>query len=1013
MSTENKDEKTENPDARITLRAFLLGMFFAALFCYITVVRENLENQFSVLSFLFNKPTGTTMTTDTQIAVLPFTLLILSVLFLNPALGLIMRLLTRVSGALPRLFKILNPFSAAELMIIFIMGAVSSGISTYGFGSQIAPIISSLYNPQWNNNQSRWDLYISPYINDQFLVVVDDLQEDAIVYKDRLTEYNEYRAVLNTATSIIKAKQGIAETSKELENISGLPEGKQPAAQEKLTKKLTIHKETLVNSLEYWDKEFAKYNIDEVYKTYPAKVAASKIQFDIIDKTFAAKKKKTIDFIAVYRKKLPDEMQAIPGIIYRPGESWAGYAARYKRWRDGVQALKAIKVAQTELDKAIENKTAVSADFVTSIDNTLKILVPLQAIPAVEKRLSDLESFKIELNFKRNAIEKKKALMNIIMRDSNFEEVKELKRKIKDLNKELADLYADLVKCEVDLKNLRPHEEILIRVKTSIRSLESIKEKSKDPQQLSELKLELDKTVTNFSSFDASTVRYLAGEVPWSVWFRPLINWFVLLIVTYMVLMSFNVLIFRQWCYNEKLVYPLAELPLALVEQSKKGGLPEIFKSPLFWFGVSVPLFVLTWNFFALGWGLKEIPLQIYWKPYITGSFLDHLAVGGWRGAKSAQFHIFFALIGLTFLVPAKISGSLWQFKIACMILLFFLIVFGYGKSGSDFPGDWLLVINFRQGLGGGALIVFSSVVLWKCRQYLLCAFRPKILQSLEKDEQTELKIHSWLFLGSSALMIFLLSWGLGIHIIYSIFIYAFIMIMTVGLVRAVAEGGILGFQCWFSPFHIGKAFGIQKGTMFAPSYFAPIMMFWSILFLDIKTFIAPAMANALKIRSELKMERKRFHLSLWAGILIAVVVAVIVHLILSYHIGADAMQPWFYGGLPKSSFNALATFSKNGLMDEKFISKWILIGMAIMALLLWGRQHIFWLPHPIGMIMLVNPLMHKYWFSIFIGWCIKCFVSKYCDKEAYHKARYFFIGLIIGNIIMCAMGMATLNRGT
>ena len=53
MSTENKDDiktENENPDARITLRAFLLGMFFAALFCYITVVRENLENQFSVLS---------------------------------------------------------------------------------------------------------------------------------------------------------------------------------------------------------------------------------------------------------------------------------------------------------------------------------------------------------------------------------------------------------------------------------------------------------------------------------------------------------------------------------------------------------------------------------------------------------------------------------------------------------------------------------------------------------------------------------------------------------------------------------------------------------------------------------------------------------------------------------------------------------------------------------------------------------------------------------------------------
>jgi hypothetical protein len=68
---------------------------------------------------------------------------------------------------------------------------------------------------------------------------------------------------------------------------------------------------------------------------------------------------------------------------------------------------------------------------------------------------------------------------------------------------------------------------------------------------------------------------------------------------------------------------------------------------------------------------------------------------------------------------------------------------------------------------------------------------------------------------------------------------------------------------------------------------------------------------------------------------------------------------------------------------------------------LLYFRRHVFWLPHPIGLIMFVNPIMNAYWFSIFLGWVFKSLVSRYGNKDVYARFRCFFVGLIVGELLI------------
>jgi hypothetical protein len=221
-----------------------------------------------------------------------------------------------------------------------------------------------------------------------------------------------------------------------------------------------------------------------------------------------------------------------------------------------------------------------------------------------------------------------------------------------------------------------------------------------------------------------------------------------------------------------------------------------------------------------------------------------------------------------------------------------------------------------------------------------------------------------------------------------------------------VTEGGILGFQAWVGPFHfIRHVFGFDKAWT-TPPLVAPLMVYYSVLFLDIKAFIAPAMANGLKIRDDLKMARGRFHLAVFLAIAVASVAAIAAAIMMAYSSGADAMESWFYISFPKGLYAQLSEMHKTPPTATASGRLWLGFGAAFMALLLFLRQRLFWLPHPIGAIMLVNPIMQTYWFSIFLGWIAKALVTKYGNKDTYARVRGLFVGLIVGELVVVTVAM-------
>lgn len=981
--------------ARITPRALVIGMFFTVLFAFSTAYMENRLNQF--------------LTSD-QIAVMPYVLVFLSVVIVNPLLGLVSWLLR----GLKRVARLLRPLSMAEILVIFIMGSVSAGLSTFGMVSQLLPLSGSFYNEHWNTDQSQWDLHVAPFLNDAYFVSEPGVQKAAVEYRRRylaLERLNEpYRmanrlqqqtAVLQTETERLEAL--LAEAAAHPDDITRQDS---VSAAGKALDRRRLAVETLQTDWQAMRVRYAAPEVADTISTYPAMIAAAEQETAEAKAALEALEAEAFKKVELFRRGLPEEMRAFPGAVKIKGEDFPTYMGRVRQFWMGIEARR-------EVAAALEAAKAGGGLQQERIDVALAKLREVSADAELNAAIADIDAQWNTAN--QQSLEFTAARKDAVLEGemaSSLPEIREANEKQRDLGKKIAELESQKKDLVAKKTALLAQIGSVKRVQAMITDLEALRGSELSGVELADVLAPLH---ARFSTFDASWRRFLIGEVPYSAWIRPLFNWGLLIGLTYVALMAFNVLIYRQWAYNERLIYPLAKLPEMMAgargdgtdDGSSTSWLPGLYRNGFFWAGFAIAALYMGWNVFVKSGSVPELnplPIKFRLDTYLGGKLPS-------LGGDLVQFHIMFVMIGLAFLIPANISFSLWFFHVLMFAQTMILVSLGQGKNIGSFPSEWYYTLNFASAEGGGALIVFSTVTLWKCRKYLFSCFMPKAVEALETAERKELRIASATFLISSLGIVCVITFGMGANFWWTLFSLFVVLTITVGLVRAVTEGGILGFQAWVSPFHLMRSgVGMDKSWSGAAQV-VPLFVYYAVLFLDIKTFIAPAMANAIKIRDDLKMRRLRFHIAIALCIALAAITAVVMHLMLSYDKGADQMQGWFYSSFPRGFYAKAAAMVKDGPVDPSgpVVSwlpvtesgMWILFGVFVMAALIWGRQHLFWLPHPIGFIMLVNPRMKVYWFSILIGWFCKRLITKYGNKDTYDRVRGLFVGLIVGELLV------------
>jgi len=488
-------------------------------------------------------------------------------------------------------------------------------------------------------------------------------------------------------------------------------------------------------------------------------------------------------------------------------------------------------------------------------------------------------------------------------------------------------------------------------------------------------------------------------------WARPLLSWGVFVFALYATSICVMAIFRKQWVEDERIQFPLVQLPLELASEPKRQGerVPPFFKNPLLWIGFAAPFLFAALNGLATHYPVMEgARPKLVWTARALGDM--------W----SVQFRISWQTLGLAYLLSADVSLCVWllgllgSFYGGVSSFVGFKSIeklSGYGASRAPDLGHF----------GMGAMIALVLLRLWIGRRRLAEVLRKALLIDSRVDDSREPMSYFTAFWGAALGVAVMFAWlmlsGMSAGIALLILFAAFVGF--IGLTRVIAESGVpVSIVPLISSDFVVSGVGtssIGRESMAALSW----TYVWNS---DVRTFVMCSAAHGMRAASPEAKEaasRPSSCRGLFGAMMLAALVAFVVAGALTmyfmYDNGATNLANWFFVAGPKRPFEVIT-----GLIREQPRAAdtrgWIAtgVGAAAMCLFTAARHRFVWWPlNPIGLPIAVVSWTHAIWFSIFLSWLIKNRVLKYGGPKLYLRLRPLFLGLVLGEYSAAAFWIA------
>ena len=503
-------------------------------------------------------------------------------------------------------------------------------------------------------------------------------------------------------------------------------------------------------------------------------------------------------------------------------------------------------------------------------------------------------------------------------------------------------------------------------------------------------------------NFYEGNPKEMGGRIAWSAWMPALLAWIPFLVSLYLVMIAIMVILRRQWIDHERLVYPLMQAPLAMIEQEPGRLLPAVFRSWIFWIGVAIPFSIGAIN--ALHAYYEFIP-----KITLTGS----LPI--FRRTTILRPTLSFSIIGLTYFLSRDVALGIWVFNLLAKTQEGVFNILGVTSNERM---EWVTVpILAHQAIG--AMTVFVMMGLWMGRRHLAMvaslALRGGEYASATSadgssasrsrrstDEAKEIFTYRTavlVLLGGTALMWWWLwqsgtpFWAVGILLFVAFVIF-------VGLTRMVTEGGFFITRAPMNPGNfMVSGFGVESLGVAGVTSLGYTFVWAG----EMRIFVMAACANALKVAECIRGNRRPLLWAMLTAILISAVSSVWVEFSLCYRNGGINLSS-FYTGLVHYPFNFISRHVTNDTPVNWGGWLWTAYGGALMALLMAAKQRFVWWPiHPMSLPVSSMWMTDTIVLSVFISWMIKGVILKFGGPALYRKGKPLFIGLVVGQFV--AMG--------
>jgi len=473
------------------------------------------------------------------------------------------------------------------------------------------------------------------------------------------------------------------------------------------------------------------------------------------------------------------------------------------------------------------------------------------------------------------------------------------------------------------------------------------------------------------------TIEHIRG------WLIPVLWWSGFIVVLVFVMLCISVIMRKRWTENEKLSYPIIQLPL---EMTKEGGSSGFFSNKLLWIGFAIAGSMNMLN--SLHFFYPTIPTI----PIRSFNIGEYLTEKPWNAMGWTPLHFYPFMIGLGYFIPLDLSFSYWFFYLFWKAQFVVGSIMGL-QSLPEFPYPYAQVY--------GALMGLVIIVFWTSRKYLFQVLR-LALRGQADDDREPIKYRTAILgivFGLLLLTLFSYRAGMSFWVIFVFFGIYFGICLVITRMRAQL-GPPLHELNYGGPIHVmqwtagTRRLGTANLTMFSYYWFFN------------RSYTCHPMPHQLegfKLAERTGMDGRRLSIAMMLATGVGVLAAFWAYLHMFYSEGAASGLGWHALGNGRHTFGSNLQHWLNHLsLTDGVHTAFMGIGMAFTFFLMVMRtRFLWWSIHPIAYPLARDYNMNRMWFAIFISWGIKSMILKHGGLKSYRKGVPFFMGLILGEFMI------------
>jgi hypothetical protein len=501
-------------------------------------------------------------------------------------------------------------------------------------------------------------------------------------------------------------------------------------------------------------------------------------------------------------------------------------------------------------------------------------------------------------------------------------------------------------------------------------------------------------------------------------WLGPVLWWTLFLMALVGAFLALDVLMARRWMAEERLAFPLVEIPLALAAAEGERS-RSLFGSPWGWIGIGLAAGLHLWSRLAALYPiLPPLPMarEVATWPGRPWSALGYRWV--FWGPET---------FGLAFLIPLELTLSLWVFSLFWATELIVADTYWATVQSNTFP--YLLAQTT------GAYLGVAALVLWSARRHLAGVGRwalglgPRALRThsrLPTQHPTlnpqrsspnaqhptpnaplrEEVVAFWaLLVCVAALVVFAVGLGMRPDVALTFVLLYLAFALTVTRLRAqvgvpfhdlhgVNPGTVLLTTRGAEGLRVGDMVGIAAFYFFNRTYRATPM---------------PPMLEGIYGATAARGSARRLPLLFLGCALIAVTVTLWTNLALMSRWGAATAHVrqgnFIAGSYSTTPWSRLATWLETGPPANLEATLAMTAGFAAsLGLAGISGRFLGWPFHPVAFAISASIDATGYLIPLFTAWLVKLLVLRYGGLPLYRRASQFAIGLIVGWAIVTTL---------